>query len=99
MMESIVQADGSGADLLRLSANMQKSEEFRQEMRKAVHDSLDQEGEVVIHNRMDTEQMISVNQKDHKIPSGETLTLKVPVGTLTARLPVQGVATACPALS
>jgi hypothetical protein len=58
-------------------------------VRKAVHDSLDQEGSVIIHNRMDTEQTINVNQKNHRIPSGETLTLKVPVGTLTARLPGQ----------
>ena len=40
MMESIVQADDSGADLLRLSANMQTSEEFRQDMRKAVNQIL-----------------------------------------------------------
>lgn len=86
MMESVVQQDSSGVDVLRLSANMQRSEEFRQEVRKAVHDSLREEGDVIIRNKMASSQRIKVNQTDYDIPAGETLTLKVPVGTLTAQL-------------
>ncbi len=86
VMESIVQQDSSGVDVLRLSANMQRSEEFRQEVRKAVHDSLQAEGDVIIRNKMATPQRIKVNQTDYDVAAGETLTLKVPVGTLTAQL-------------
>ena len=89
ILESVVQQDSSGADVLRLSANMAKSEDFRQEVRKAVHDSLDETGEVVVANKMAIPQRVEVNRIPYDIPAGDTLTLKVPVGTVTAQLPGQ----------
>ena len=89
ILDAIAQKDSNGNDMLRLSANMEKSDEFRQDVRKAVHESLDTQGEVTIHNRMASVQRISVNQKEHVIGAGEVLTLKVPVGTVTCQLPGQ----------
>ena len=89
VLSSITQKDSSGTDVLRLSANMQKSEEFREEMQKAVHSSLRNTGEVLVRNKMATQQQIKINQNDYVIDAGETLKLEVPVGTLTSRLPGQ----------
>ncbi len=89
VLDTIAGKDSSGNDVLRLSATMAKSDEFRQDVRKAVNDSLDQEGEVIVQNRMQSYQRIKVNQTEYGIPVGETLTLKVPVGTVTAQLPGQ----------
>ncbi len=89
ILDSIVQKDANGTDVLRLSANMEKSPQFRAELRKVVHDSLDQEGEVIIRNKTAYDQQVKINQKDEKIAAGGTLTLHVPVGTLTAQLPGQ----------
>lgn len=89
VLSSITQKDSSGTDVLRLNAAMQKSDEFRREMQKAVHGSLNKTGEVLIQNKMATEQRITVNQKEYVIGAGETLKLEVPVGTVTTQLPGQ----------
>ncbi len=89
ILDSIAGKDREGNDVLRLSATMARSEEFREDLRKAVHESIQQNGEVVVHNRMSSFQWIKVNQTDYGIPAGEILTLKVPVGTVTAQLPGQ----------
>ena len=89
VLDAITQRDSQGNEVLRLSANMEKSEEFRQDMRQAVNESIQKEGDVIIHNKMPSQQRIKVNQTEYDIPAGETLTLKVPVGTLTAQLPGQ----------
>ena len=54
ILDTISQKDSSGRDMLRLSANMEQSEEFRDDVRKAVHQALDTHGELTIHNRMGT---------------------------------------------
>ena len=89
VLDAIAQRDSQGNDILQLSATLEKSEEFRADMRKAVNESIQTEGDVVIHNKMPSGQRIKVNQTQYDIPAGETLTLKVPVGTLTAQLPGQ----------
>ncbi len=89
ILDSIVRKDSNGIDVLRLSANMKKSPQFREELRKVVHDSLDAEGEVIIRNKTALQQRVKVNQKDYDIAAGDILTLNVPVGTLTAQLPGQ----------
>ncbi len=89
ILDSIATKDDKGNDVLRLSANMEKSDAFREDMQKAVNDSLDRTGEVVVQNRMQSYQRIKVNQTDYGIPAGQSLTLKVPVGTVTAQLPGQ----------
>jgi hypothetical protein len=89
ILDAITQKDSAGNDVLRLSANMERSEEFRDDMRKAVNQSLDTQGEFSIHNRMTTPQRLLVNRTEYTLNPDEILTLKVPVGTVTARLPNQ----------
>ena len=89
ILDAITQKDSAGNDMLRLSANMEQSEEFRDDVRKAVHQSLETHGDFSIHNRMGNYQRIMVNQKEYGLNADEILTLKVPVGTVTARLPGQ----------
>lgn len=74
VLDSIAKKDGTGNEVLRLSANMEASEEFRQEMQKAVHSSLEQKGTAIIRNKMATEQRIKVNQTTYNMAAGETLT-------------------------
>ena len=82
----------SNSDALRLDANMQ-DDEFRQTMQKAVNDSIRDTGDVIIRNKMATQQQIQVNMKDYVVDAGGSLTLNVPVGTLTAKLPGQQLTT------
>lgn len=89
VLDAIAQPDSSGNNVLRLSAAMESSPEFREDVRQAVHDSLAQEGTLILHNKMATTQEVTINRQQHSIPAGEVLTLKVPVGTLTAQLPGQ----------
>ncbi|MHB8952121.1 MAG: hypothetical protein ACYC4U_04020 [Pirellulaceae bacterium] len=89
ILDAIAQKDTAGRDVLRLSANMEQSEEFREDVRKAVHHSLDTQGELTVHNRMPNPQQIIVNLKTFGLGPDEMLTLKVPVGTVTAQLPGQ----------
>ena len=89
ILDTISQKDSAGRDMLRLSANMEQSEEFRDDVRKAVHQSLDTHGELTIRNRMANHQQIVVNQKEYGLGADEILTLRVPVGTVTAQLPGQ----------
>lgn len=89
ILEAISQKDAAGNDVLRLSAIMEQSEEFRGDVRKAVHQSLETHGEFSIHNRMGSYQRVVVNQREYGLNPDDILTLKVPVGTVTARLPGQ----------
>ncbi|NLX57147.1 MAG: hypothetical protein GXY58_18730 [Planctomycetaceae bacterium] len=89
ILDVLTRKDAAGNDMLRLSANMETSEEFREDVRKIVHQSLQTEGDFSIHNRMTSSQRIVVNQKEYDLNPDEILTLKVPVGTVTARLPGQ----------
>lgn len=88
--QTIAQKNMLGAQ--GLNSNMQ-SEEFRQEMKRAVHESLQEEGTVIIRNKMATDQRVTVNREEHLIRAGGSLTLAVPVGTLTAQLPGQPLTT------
>jgi ABC-type transporter Mla subunit MlaD len=91
ILDTIAQKDSTGRDMLRLSANMEQSEEFRDDVRKAVQQALDTHGDLTIHNRMENRQQIVVNQKEYGLGADEILTLKVPTGTVTAQLPGQPV--------
>jgi hypothetical protein len=93
ILDTITQKDAAGNDMLRLSANMEKSEEFREDVRKAVHQSLETHGDFSIHNRMGSHQRVVVNQKEYGLNADEILTLKVPVGTVAAQLPGQPLTT------
>jgi hypothetical protein len=89
ILDAIVQRDAQGNDVLRLSANMARSDEFRADVRQAVHQSLESHGDVVIRNMMAGDQRVSVNQKEYSLGPGEVLNLKVPVGTVSVQLPGQ----------
>ena len=85
-LDSIVQKDSQGAEVLRLSAISKKSEEFRKELSEAVHESLRKQGQVIIRNKTSESQSVLINQESHEVPAGQVVTLPVPVGTLTAQL-------------
>ena len=89
ILDAIVQRDSQGNDVLRLSANMARSDAFREDVRQAVHQALASHGDVVIRNLMAGDQRVLVNQKEHALGPGEVLTLKVPVGTVSVQLPGQ----------
>jgi hypothetical protein len=89
ILDAVTQPDAQGNNVLRLSANMENSEEFREDVRQAVHRSLETHGQVTIRNRMESAQTVIVNQREHRLGAGEILTLRLPVGTVTAQLPGQ----------
>jgi hypothetical protein len=86
ILDAISQADSSGNYVPRLSSAMQ-SEDFRSEMKQAVNSSLGTNGDFRIANKTDQYQRILVNRQEYGISAGETLTLKVPTGTVTTQIP------------
>jgi hypothetical protein len=90
ILDAIVHKDTAGRDVLQLSATMEQSEEFREDVRKAVHQALQTHGELTIWNRMSTRQQVVVNQKPYEIDPDEILMVTAPVGTVSAQLPGQG---------
>ena len=86
ILAAISQPDSAGRQVIRLSANME-SPEFRQDLRDAVHDSLDTTGTLRVANKTSDYQRIYINRAEHGVAAGQTLTLKVPVGTVSTQLP------------
>jgi TolA-binding protein len=86
ILEAIAHKDSSGLQVPRLSAAMQ-SNEFRQEMRHAVNDSLSTTGTLKITNRTNDFHRIFVNRVEFSVSAGKDLTLQVPVGTVSTQLP------------
>lgn len=89
VLDAIARKDAAGRDVLQLSAPMDLSEEFREDVRKVVHQALQTHGELTIWNRMASRQQVIVNQKPYEIGPDEILMVTVPVGTVTAQLPGQ----------
>ncbi len=89
ILDAIARKDAAGRDVLQLSAPMEQSEEFREDVRKVVHEALQTHGEMTVWNRMATRQHIVVNQKSYEMAPDEILTVTVPVGTVSAQLPGQ----------
>ena len=87
ILDAIARTDSTGKYVPRLSAAMQSSPEFRQDMQHAVNDSLDRTGTFRITNRTDQYQTIYVNRTDYGVSAGQTVTLKVPVGTVSTQVP------------
>ena len=86
ILAAISQPDSAGRQVIRLSANME-SPEFRQDLRDAVHDSLDTTGTLRVANKTGDYQRIFINRTEHGVAAGQTVTLKVPVGTVSTQLP------------
>jgi hypothetical protein len=78
--------DGEDAYVLSIMDNMQRSPEFRQEMDRAVHDSMRRQGTLAIENQMDTYQTVRVNNATYQVAPHGNLNLEVPVGTVTTEL-------------
>lgn len=86
ILAAISQTDSAGRHVPRLSAAME-SDQFRHEMKRAVHDSLEQTGTFIIRNKTSQYQTITVNRVQYGVGPGESLTLQVPVGTVSTQLP------------
>lgn len=91
ILDAIAHIDSQGAAIPNISGNMANSSEFRDEMSRAVNESIKGEGQFVVVNKMAAEQDVTVNGQQHRVMPGATLTLKVPVGTVTTRLAGQDI--------
>lgn len=89
ILEAISQQDSGGNPIPNLLGNMQSSSEFQEEISEVVNNSIRSAGEFVVTNKMDTAQTIVVNLEQHTVEPRATLRLKVPVGTISTRLPGQ----------
>ena len=88
LLDAIAGDDDDGNPILRLDSVMQ-SPLFRNQMSKAVNDSIQSEGELVVTNKMAGAQVLDVNGRQVSVEPGDPVKLKVPVGTDTTRLPGQ----------
>ncbi|MCA9163504.1 MAG: hypothetical protein R3C99_27720 [Pirellulaceae bacterium] len=87
ILDAISSVDSQGQRIPRLSAIMNDSPEFKQDVTNAVNNALLQEGTFEIINKTDSYQRIYVNRTEQGVEAGKSLTLKVPVGTVTTQLP------------
>jgi hypothetical protein len=78
-------AEGGGA-YLRFDTNSQPA---RQEFGRALKSTVPPQADFVVVNRTSREECIYVNGQRHTVAPGSQLSLKVPPGTVTARLPHQ----------
>jgi hypothetical protein len=88
ILTDIARQDGSRY-VPQLSAAMETSNAFRQDMEKAVHRSLRPTGMLHVNNKTISHQWIFINRSEHMLRSGEQLAIEVPVGTVTTQLPGQ----------
>jgi len=88
LLDAVVSDDLDGNAYLRLDSSMENPD-FRKQMSKAVHESIQDDGEFVVTNKMDGIQWIIVNGQQVVIEPQKQKTLKVPVGTVTTQLPGQ----------
>ncbi|NOY30450.1 MAG: hypothetical protein GXP28_09840 [Planctomycetes bacterium] len=89
ILDQIMSTDEQGEVYLTLSSIMTKSAVAREEVRKAVEQSIRTQGTLTIVNEMGTAQDILVNRIQHHVHAGATLNLTVPVGTASTQLPGQ----------
>jgi TolA-binding protein len=86
MLRSVTaQAEGGGA-YWRFDTNSQPA---RQEFDRALRSTVPPQADFVVVNRTARDECIYVNGQRHTVKPGTQLTLKVPPGTVTARLPHQ----------
>jgi hypothetical protein len=86
ILEAISGIDSVGQRIPRISAIMDESEDFREDVRDAVHKSLQTHGDLSVTNKTGSYQSIFINRKEYGVSAGQTLTFKVPVGTVTTKL-------------
>jgi hypothetical protein len=86
MLRSVTaQAEGGGA-YLRFDTNSQPA---RQELARALKSTVPPQADFVVVNRTARDECIFINGQRHTVAANSQLTLKVPPGTVTARLPHQ----------
>jgi hypothetical protein len=86
MLRSVTaRAEGGGA-YLRFDTNSQPA---RQELYRALKSTVPPEADFVVVNRTARDECIFVNGVRHTVAAGSQLALKVPAGTVSARLPHQ----------
>jgi hypothetical protein len=86
IVQAISERDSNNQPILALRSIMKSSDQFRQEMQKAVNESIQREGQLVVDNRTSGVQFLSVNGKTERIEALTRHVFKVPVGTLTTEL-------------
>ena len=91
LLDQIMSSDENGEVYLTLNSIMNKSGVAREEVRKAVEQSIRTQGTLTIVNEMSTAQDIVVNNVQQRVQPGATLNLTVPVGTATTQLPGQDI--------
>ncbi len=87
MLRSVTaQAEGGGGAYLRFDTNSQPA---RQELARALKSTVPPQADFVVVNRTARDECIFINGQRHTVSAGTQLALKVPPGTVTARLPHQ----------
>ena len=88
ILDAITQPDSQGNHVLSLTSIMEKSPEFRDDVRNVVDKSFERTGGLRIENKMATDQDIIVNQRLYRIPAGAQVRLEgIPAGTVSTQLP------------
>lgn len=83
--------DSNHKPFVRLNSIMNGSDEARSEVRRAVERSIRRWGTLTLVNRMGSAQDIVVNGSQHRVLAGASLEVRVPVGTVSLRLPGQNI--------
>jgi hypothetical protein len=89
MLQQIAARDDGGNYYLRLDATVNKSPQARQSLSSAIRRTIPMDGSLFIRNEMGSDQDVLVDGEQHRVLAGATLRLKVPVGTVSTRLPGQ----------
>lgn len=91
ILEAISRTDGGGRYIPKLSAIMDTSPEFADEVAGVVHRSLKRTGTMTIVNKTNSYQRIMVNRVEYGVEPGKAQTVKnLPVGTVTTRMQGEG---------
>ncbi|HAY81941.1 MAG TPA: hypothetical protein DCY79_19230 [Planctomycetaceae bacterium] len=92
ILASISSADGDQA-ILPLTAIMDRSSKFTQDMNDAVHRVIKTEGIFTIENKTSVYRRVFVNRVEFGVQPGATLNLKVPTGTVSTQIDGEGLKT------
>ena len=92
ILASISSADGDQT-ILPLTAIMDRSPKFTQDMTDAVHRVIKNEGTFTIENKTSTYRRVFVNRAEYGVQPGATLSLKVPTGTVSTQIDGEGLKT------
>lgn len=92
ILAAISSADGEQT-ILPLTAIMDRSPKFTQDMADAVHRVIQSEGTFTIENKTSDYRRVFVNRVEYGVQPGATLNLKVPTGTVSTQIDGEGLKT------